>query len=147
MSSQLLSSRCFKLTDWSIYFLCEINSLPLPFTWIPSSSGILHGVGWLSTDVAGLHIGLIFTGQDVKEVRRIDSWRRDRYVVSKRRFVANLRCVTFQKTKEFIYLFFSNSTPKAFFIGTWLFSFDIPRSRGFTDCVKIASVSASCCLT
>jgi hypothetical protein len=37
--------------------------LSLQFTWILSSSGMLHSIGWLSTNILGLPTGPIFKGQ------------------------------------------------------------------------------------
>ena len=41
--------------------------LPLRFTWILSSSGMLRSVGWFRTDVSWFRFGHIFKEQDVQE--------------------------------------------------------------------------------
>jgi hypothetical protein len=72
------------------------------FTWIMLSYGILRSVPWLRVDVSGLRIGPIFKGRNVLLFRHLDPWRWDRYTVPKRRCETNLRCVTSQKTTDFI---------------------------------------------
>jgi hypothetical protein len=75
------------------------HMLPLLFTWILSSSGMLLSVGWFLTDFSGLLIGPIFNSQAVQQ-RHLDPWRWDQHVLPKRRCKTNLRYVTSQKTTQ-----------------------------------------------
>jgi hypothetical protein len=81
-------------TFYLILLLCCKNiRLPLRFTLILTSSGMLRNVGWFCTDVSGLRVCSIFKDQDTQEC-----WTD---TVPQRLCETNLRCITSQKTAEF----------------------------------------------
>jgi hypothetical protein len=97
----MTKSQCWRFYRfYSNEYPVRYRRLPLQFTW-SLSSGMLHSVGWFCTDVSGLRIGLMSKKKLL--LGHLDPWRRDRYVVPKRRCETNLRCVTSQKTTQFKY--------------------------------------------
>jgi hypothetical protein len=78
---------------WTCGHALRDHRLPLRFAWIPSSSGMLRSVG------SHRRFGTMCWSR--LQVSRCWIW--DRYVVLKRKCETNLRCVTSQKTIEFMW--------------------------------------------